>query len=73
MLDAYSFIIGAGISILFYREASKSSAKIFRTYGGLVQKERGWTVWEIETGHDMVFDNSDVVIRLLHKLGNELP
>ncbi len=56
-----------------YVIGSNSTARIFRTYAKLTANQRDWTIWEIETGHDMVFDNWDVVTRLLIKLSKELP
>ncbi len=50
-----------------------SKARIYRTYARKIYNERDWTIWEIETGHDMVHENPDVVSRLLNKLANELP
>lgn len=56
-----------------YVIGSKSGARVFRTYAQRVALERGWTIYEIETGHDMVYDNFDVVVRLLDELGRTLP
>jgi len=56
-----------------YVVGSKSNSRIFRQHAKKVADERGWTIWEIETGHDMVYDNSDVVARLIAKLAQELP
>ena len=55
-----------------YVIGSNSTARLFRSYARAVQKERGWEIWEIETGHDMVHDNADVVTRLIDKLSREL-
>jgi pimeloyl-ACP methyl ester carboxylesterase len=55
-----------------YVIGSNSTARLFRTYARTVQTERGWEIWEIETGHDMVHDNADVVTRLIDKLSREL-
>lgn len=55
-----------------YVVGARSEARIFREYGNRVARERGWTIYEIETGHDMVHDDADVVIRLLDHLASEL-
>ena len=56
-----------------YVIGSKSTAMIFQQYAMKVADERGWTIYEIESGHDMVHDAADVVVRLLDKLASELP
>lgn len=56
-----------------YVIGSNSTAMIFRQYAMKVADERDWTIYEIESGHDMVHDAADVVVRLLDKLASELP
>ena len=52
---------------------AQSDARIFRQYAGRVAEQRGWTVWEIESGHDVVADAGETLTRLLDKLAQELP
>lgn len=56
-----------------YVIGSRSEASIFRRYAAKVKEERGWTIWEIDTGHDMVREDADLVARLIDKLASELP
>ena len=57
-----AYVLGAG-----------STAVLFRQYARRVAQERGWTIYEIETGHDMVHDDADVVTRLIDELSRTLP
>lgn len=50
-----------------------SRARAFRREAGRVARERGWTLWEIESGHDMVQDAGEVLVRLLDDLSRDLP
>jgi pimeloyl-ACP methyl ester carboxylesterase len=56
-----------------YVLGADSTAPLFRQYAQRVAQERGWTVYEIETGHDMVHDDADVVTRLIDHLARTLP
>ncbi len=55
-----------------YVLGSNSSATIFKQYAQKVHEQRDWTIWEIESGHDMVYDAGDVLTRLINKLSSEL-
>jgi pimeloyl-ACP methyl ester carboxylesterase len=56
-----------------YVLGADSIAPLFRQYAQRVAEERGWTVYEIGTGHDMVHDDADVVTRLIDHLARTLP
>ncbi|MCK8463744.1 alpha/beta hydrolase [Aliiroseovarius sp. S1339] len=56
-----------------YVVGSHCQAPIFRQYARKVAQERTWTIWEIESGHDVVGDASEILTRLLDKLAQELP
>ena len=55
-----------------YVLGSKSTAAVFRQYAQKVFEQRNWTIWEIDSGHDMVFEASEVLAQLLDKLSTEL-
>jgi pimeloyl-ACP methyl ester carboxylesterase len=56
-----------------YVLGADSTAVFFRQYAPRLAQERGWTIYEIETGHDMVHDDADVVTRLIDELSRTLP
>jgi pimeloyl-ACP methyl ester carboxylesterase len=50
----------------------RSDAPLFRQYAEKIVQQRGWTVYEIESGHDMVHDAGEVLVRLLMHVADEI-
>ncbi|WP_294221840.1 alpha/beta hydrolase family protein [uncultured Shimia sp.] len=55
-----------------YVLGSNSKAALFKQYAQKVREQRKWTIWEIESGHDMVHDAAEILTRLIDKLSTEL-
>lgn len=56
-----------------YVLGAQSRARLYQQYAKRISDERGWTVYEIESDHDLVHDAGEVLTRLLDELAGTLP